>query len=71
MARTPIFQRLEQLISGFMEQENQRENTRDSDRQSVSRRTLLMGFGAVAGAAVLNAPEFAWRQPLRPSLELL
>lgn len=59
MARTPIFQRLEQLISGFMEQENQRETTRDSDRQSVSRRTLLMGFGAVAGAAVLNAPEFA------------
>jgi monoamine oxidase len=59
MARTPIFQRLEQLISGFMEQENQRETTRDSDHQNVSRRTLLMGIGAVAGAAVFNAPEFA------------
>lgn len=59
MARTPIFRRLEQLISGFMEQENQRETTRDSDHQNVSRRTLLMGIGAVAGAAVLNAPEFA------------
>ena len=59
MARTPIFRRLEQLISGFMEQENQRETNRELDHQAVSRRTLLMGIGAVAGAAVLSAPEFA------------
>ena len=31
----------------------------DLDHQDVSRRTLLKGIGAVAGAAVLNAPEFA------------
>ena len=59
MARTAIFQRLEQLISGFMEQENQRKVTRDLDHQSVSRRTLLKGIGGLAGVAVLNAPEFA------------
>ena len=59
MARTPIFQRLERLISGFMEEENHRKDASEIDDRDLSRRTLLKGIGVVAGAAVFNTPEFA------------
>jgi monoamine oxidase len=62
MARTPLLHALQQLVRDFGEADSKNisvEEVQEKRRNSISRRDLLKGAGAIAAGAALSGP-FSW-----------